>query len=60
MAWDWDMDDINVNYNDSKLWVPMMAQMLNTDTTEWVVRINLPTGPVMLLRQMTIYAMQSN
>jgi len=29
MAWDWDADDINLNDDDGKLWVPVMAQILN-------------------------------
>ena len=29
MAWDWDVDNIDVE-DDGKLWVPVMAQTLNT------------------------------
>ena len=29
MAWDWDANDIDLNDNDGKLWVPVTAQTLN-------------------------------
>jgi len=55
MAWDLDMDDINVEDDNSKLWVPVMAQMLNLGAAE-ESRPFPPMGPVMPPRQMTIYA----
>ena len=60
MAWDWDADDIDVEDDDGKLWVPIMAQMLNTDTAKQVMRVYPPTGPVTPPRQMKVYTVQLN
>jgi len=55
MAWDWDANDINVNEDDRKLWVPMTPQILTIRTTKWVVRINVPANPMALPRKMWVY-----
>ena len=34
MAWDWDMDNINAEDDNCKLWVPVTAQMLNTGAVD--------------------------
>jgi len=59
MAWDWDADNINPDNDDSKLWIPMTAQTLNTETVDHY-RAYPPMGPVMPPRQMTVYAVQLN
>jgi len=60
MAWDWDVDDINVEDENSKLWVPMTAaQMLNMGAAEVSTPFPL-AGPAMPPRQMTIYVVQLN
>src|SRR5882724_9681532 len=59
MAWDWDTDDIDLNDNDGKLWVPVMAHMMNIGRAEQH-RGPPCLGPVMPPRQMTVYAVQPN
>ena len=54
MAWDWDVDDINLDDHDGKLWVPVMAQTLKTGPAE-ENRGFPPAGPATPPRQMTIY-----
>jgi len=31
MAWDWDAEDIDLQEDDGKMWVPVTAQTLNRD-----------------------------
>jgi len=59
MVWDWDVDDLNGEVDDGKLWVPVMAQTLNTGVAKQL-RAFTPVGPVMLPRQMTFYTVQLN
>ena len=59
MAWDWDADDIDPDDDDGKLWVPVMAQMMNIGGDEQHRGPPHP-GPVTLPRQMTVYAVQPN
>ena len=60
MAWDWDTDDIDRDDNDRKLWVPVMAQKLNTGVANGSRPFPF-TGPWMSPpQQMTIYAVQPN
>jgi len=59
MAWDWDVDDIDPDDDDGKLWVPVTAQTLKTGPAE-EDRGHPPAGPVTPLRQMTVYAVQEN
>src|SRR5882724_6237664 len=59
MAWDWDVDDIDLEDNDGKLWVTVMAQTLKAGAGEQDRAIP-PAGPVTLARQMTVYAVQEN
>ena len=59
MAWDWDMDDIDPDDDNRKLWVPVTAQTLNTRKAQQH-RGPPPPKPVMLPRQMTMYAVQPN
>jgi len=60
MAWDWDADGIDMEDHNDKLWVPVTAHTLNMDAVEQAMRFYPPTGPVMLLRQMTVYVVQPN
>jgi len=59
MAWDWDVDDINVDEDDRKQWVPMIPQTMKHTKTPRPSRMGAPTQPVtpMLARQMTMYAL---
>src|SRR5882724_7232006 len=59
MAWDWDVDDIDVDEDNGKQWVPMMPQMMKLSETPRPARMGAPTPPVMpmLPRQMTMYAL---
>ena len=57
MAWDWDMDDIDPNDDDGKVWVPIMAQTLNIGGAERYTGAPHPE-PVTLPRHMTVYAVQ--
>ena len=50
MAWDWDVDNIDPDDNDRKLWVPVMAQTLKTGPAE-EYRGHPPAGPVTPPRQ---------
>jgi len=59
MAWDWDVDDIDPNDDDGKLWVPVMTQTLKTGLAE-EDRGHPPMGPVTPPRQMAIYTVQEN
>jgi len=59
MAWDWDADDIDPDDNNGKLWVPVMAQMLNMGGAEQH-RGPPCLEPVMPPRHMTVYVVQPN
>jgi len=48
MAWDWDVDDIDPDDDDGKLWVPVTAQTPNTGMAKGS-RPFPPTAPVMPL-----------
>ena len=58
-SWDWDVDDINPDDNDGKLWVPVTAQTLNTGVAE-EHRAFPPVGPEMPLKQIMMYVVQPN
>jgi len=57
MAWDADMDNIDVDEDDGKQWVPMMPQMMKFSETPRPTRMGAPMLPVMPmpLQQMTMY-----
>jgi len=57
MAWDWDADDINLDDDDGKLWVPITAQTLNMGGAKQHRGAPHPE-PVMPPRHMTVYAVQ--
>jgi len=59
MAWDWDTDNIDVEKDDGKQWVPMMPQMMKTAKTPRPARMGAPTLPVTPTppQQMTMYAL---
>src|SRR5882724_7978950 len=59
MAWDWDVDNIDPNDDDGKLWVAVTAQTLNTRGAEQHRGPPSPK-PVTPPRQMTMYAVQLN
>jgi len=41
MAWDWDVNDIDVEDDNRKLWIPVMAQTLQLVRAEWAMRLML-------------------
>src|SRR5882724_2909251 len=57
MAWDWDMDDIDPNDDDRKLWVPVTAQTLNMGRAEQYSGAPRPE-PMTPPRHMSVYAVQ--
>jgi len=59
MAWDWDVDDIDVDEDDGKQWVPMTPQTMKLAKTPRPARMGAPTLPVtpMLPQQMSMYAL---
>ena len=59
MEWDWGADDINVDEDDGKQWVPMTPQTMKHAETPRPSRMEAPTQPVMpmLARWMTMYAL---
>jgi|SRR5882724_1931155 len=57
MAWDWDMDDIDPNDDNGKLWVPVTAQTLNMGEAEQHSGAPHPE-PVMPPRHMAVYVVQ--
>jgi len=59
MAWYWDADDIDLDDDDGKLWVPMMAQMLNMGRAKQH-RGPSHLEPMTLPRHMTVYTVQPN
>ena len=59
MAWDMDTDNFDLEDDDRKLWVPMMAQTLKTGVAEQDGAIP-SMGPVTPARQLTIYAVKEN
>jgi len=60
MAWDWDVEDIDSNQEDSKLWVPVVPQMLRTYETPRGTRSGHLMAPTMPPRKMAIYMVQLN
>src|SRR5882724_504355 len=59
MVWDWDADDINMDEDNRKQWVPMTPQMMKHAETPRPSRMGAPTQPVtpMPACQMTMYAL---
>jgi len=55
MAWDWDANDINMNGDNRKIWVPMTPQTLTISMTEQVARRNVPANHMMPPRKMWVY-----
>ena len=47
MAWDWDVDDIDMDKDDGKQLVPMMPQMMKIAKTPRPTRMGAPMLPVM-------------
>jgi len=60
MVWEWDIEDIDHNKDDGKIWVPMMSQTLRTHETPGGTRSGHSMPPMMLLRQMAVYVVQLN
>jgi len=54
MAWYWDAEDIDLQEDDGKMWVPVTAQTLKIDMAKH--KKFPPANPVMLPRQMTVRA----
>jgi len=52
MVWDWDTDDIDTDKDNSKLWVPIMPQMLDINPTKQIARANTPIKPTTPPQQM--------
>src|SRR5882724_3147877 len=59
MAWDVDVDNIDPDDDDGKLWVPVMAQTMNMGGAEQH-RGPPCLGPMTPPRQMTVYTVQPN
>ena len=59
MAWDWDVDEIDMDEDDGKQWVPVTPQMMKQAEMPRPARKGAPTLPVtpMLPRKMNMYAL---
>ena len=59
MAWDWDVNDIDVDDDNGKQWVPMMPQMMKIAETPRPARMGSPMLPVMPMpaQQMSMYTL---
>ena len=60
MAWDWDTDNIDAEDDNGKLWVPIMAQTLNTDAAGGSRPIPFAGPMTPPQRQMTVYMVHLN
>src|SRR5882724_11274886 len=58
MAWDWDTNDIDVDKDDGRLWVPVTPQTMTMADTPRPGQVGPSIVPTMLPRQMTVYALQ--
>jgi len=58
MAWDWEANDIDVDENDRKPWVPMTPQMMTIAETPRPGRAGPPMLPTMLPQQIAVYTLQ--
>jgi len=57
MVWDWEVDNIDLNKDDGKMWVPVTPQTLKVPTNMRDSPTFPPTTP---LREMWVYAVQQN
>ena len=58
MAWDWDANDIDMDKDNGKLWVPMTPQTMQMADTPRPGQVGPPILPMMLPQRMTVYALQ--
>jgi len=58
MAWDWDADNIDMDEDDGKQWVPMTPQMMRHLDTARTTRIKSPVQAMTPPRRMQVYALQ--